>query len=387
MLKLRTVLIFVLGAASACAGNATSEQQPAPATKGATLVSARPAQAPATVDRLSGQLGRDLHALLTEAAAAGFGGAIIAEVNGEVILQAGYGYADRERGLPYTAQTVHALGSITKPFTAAAILHLAREGKLDLQAPVSRYLPGAAEPGASLTLHHLLTHTSGMVEYCGADEDEVTKAELLTGCLATPLAHPPGEKWTYSNPAFNILAAIAEEVSGEQIDDYLKSRFFLPLGLDRTGYTLPRFYLEETAKYYVEGRPAGPVPGREVDGKHWYMVGTGGIQSSAVDMYHWYLAMDGRLPFDRDFVEMMLAPRERRADRVSATYGWVRIHGQEGEPTYIGHGGSDGSYFTDFLWRPQDRVFVYFTGNNGEDEVLPLFRRVRAMATGRESQL
>lgn len=167
MLKLRTVLIFVFGAASACAGNATSEQQPTPATKGAALVSARPGQAPATVDHLSGKLGRDLHGLLTEAAAAGFGGAIIAEVNGEVILQAGYGYADRERRLPYTAQTVHALGSITKPFTATAILHLAREGKVDLQAPVSRYLPQAAEPGASLTLHQLLTHTSGWPNIAG----------------------------------------------------------------------------------------------------------------------------------------------------------------------------------------------------------------------------
>lgn len=151
----------------------------------------------------------------------------------------------------------------------------------------------------------------------------MTKAELLARCIATPLTHSPGERWAYSNLGFSVLAALVEEVSGEKIDHYLKSRFFLRLGLD---------------------------------GKHWQVAGNGGMQPSAVDMYHWYLAMDGRLPFDRELTEMMFAPRERRTERHSATYGWLRIPVEGGDAAYIGHEGSEGSFYSAFIWRPKDRI-------------------------------
>lgn len=346
-----------------------------------------PAEPLATTDVLRGELGSRIDAILREATTtSGFGGAVIVELDGELVLQSGYGYADRERSIPFRADTVHAIGSITKPFTALAVVHLAQEGKLDLAAPVSRYLPDAAAPAASATLHQLLTHTSGMAEYCADDEARVTKSDLLKRCMAAPLVNAPGQKWAYSNPVYSVLAALVEQVAGEPIDDFLKKRFFVPLGLDRTGYRLPRFSSAGIAKQYLDGHLVPETPGIEVDGQHWQLVGNGGMQSSAIDMYHWYLAMRGVLPLDRGLATAIVAPRSPRGSNASATYGWVRLHDESGRPTYIGHDGSNGVFYATFLWRPQDGAFLYLIGNSGEDEVVKVIRRVRALLTERRAQ-
>lgn len=366
--------------ASACYA---APQQPALAAPVAQ-VSSLPQEVPTRVDLLKGDLARQIDEILRAAAAAGFGGAVVVELDDQLVLQGGYGYADRERLLPFRADTVHAIGSITKPFTAVAILDLVQKGKLELDAPVGRYLPRAAEPGASLTVHQLLTHTSGMAEYCGDDDELVTKEELLTRCMAKPLVNPPGKKWSYSNPAYSVLAAVVEQIANESYDDYLKGRFFIPLGLDRTGNRLPRFSYEEIAKQYLEGKLVPPTPGRSVDGLHWQVAGNGGMQSSAIDMYHWYLAMSGDLPLDPGLSQMMLQAREQRGKNAAATYGWVLIHDDTGEPIHIGHDGSNGIFYASFFWRPKDRAFVYFIGNNGEDEVLKVLRRVRSLVSNRQ---
>lgn len=367
-------------AAAAAFGVSPQEPPPAPTVQ----VNSAPDQAPVRIDVLNGELAHQIHGILRDASTAGFGGAIVVELDGEVVLQGGYGYADREKRIPFGAETVHAIGSITKPFTALAVLDLAQQGKLDLHAPVARYLPGAAEPGASLTPHQLMTHTSGMAEYCGDDDDVVTKDQLLNRCMAMPLVNPPGENWSYSNPGYSVLAAVVEEVSQHSYDEYLKRRFLIPLGLDRTGNTLPRFSYAEIAKQYLDGRLVPPTPGRSVDGKHWQVAGNGGMQSSAIDMYHWYLAIKGDLSLDPALAQIMLVPREERMKKVAATYGFVLVQNEAGEPIYIGHDGSNGIFLASWFWRPKDRAFMYFIGNNGEDEVVQVLRKVRSLVSNRK---
>src|SRR3954471_20223168 len=105
----------------------------------------------------------------------GFGGYILIEDQGKPIFSKGYGYADREKKIPFRIDTIAQIGSITKSMTAFAILNLARQGKIDIEKPVKIYLPHAAEPAASATIHQLLTHHAGLTDHCGEDFDKLSK--------------------------------------------------------------------------------------------------------------------------------------------------------------------------------------------------------------------
>jgi CubicO group peptidase (beta-lactamase class C family) len=114
-----------------------------------------------------------------------FSGAVLIESYGQVVLDAGYGLADRERGLPFTTETIAPVGSITKQFTASAVLALHQQGLVDLDGPLKVYLPGIAEPAASLTIRDLLNHTSGVAENCpGGDFKTISLSDLLSTCAA-----------------------------------------------------------------------------------------------------------------------------------------------------------------------------------------------------------
>jgi CubicO group peptidase (beta-lactamase class C family) len=336
-------------------------------------------QVPAKVDVAQGALAAELNALFVEAAKSGFGGAVIVEQGGQVVLKGGYGFADRERSIPYTAQTVHDVGSISKPFTAAAILQLVRGGKLDLAKPVKSYLPEAAEPAASVTLHQLLTHSSGMAPYCRSDDDRVTKRELLTYCMARPLRAGAGKAWQYSNPGYSVLAAIVERVSQQPLDTYLKRRIFQPLGMTMTGYVLPQISEAQRAKSYSNDRLMKSTPGRAADGQHWQVFGNGGVQSTAEDMYRWHQALSGKLPLDPGIAEMMKSRQVTRTARAFATYGGTLTTDDSGDPNYWGHDGSDGYFYASFISRPKDRTFMYLVGNNGEDRVVAVLRQARTI--------
>lgn len=331
------------------------------------------------VDVAQGALASELNALFVQAAKSGFGGAVIVEQAGQVVLKGGYGLADRESGIPYTADTVHQVGSISKPFTSAAILQLVVNGKVDLAKPVKFYLPEAAEPAASATLHQLLTHTSGMAEYCGSDDDRVSKRELLTRCMAAPLRPGAGKTREYSNPGYSVLAAVAEQVSKQPLDSYLKDQIFRPSGMTKTGYVLPQISEAQRAKSYLNDKLMKSTPGQAADGQHWQVFGNGGVQSTAKDMYRWHRALSGKLALDSRIAEMMKSPRVRRSARAFETYGGTLLTDEAGNAVYWGHDGSDGYFYASFISRPKDGTFMYLVGNNGEDRVVAVLRQARAV--------
>ena len=154
-----------------------------------------------TAKIVHGATAAKIDAVLAAAVPSGFGGAVLVEKNGEIVLRAGYGMADREAKIPFTVDTIAQIGSITKSMTAIAILQLAEEGKLDLKAQAKTYLPGTAEPARSATLHLLLTHHAGLADTCGDDFDSVSKADLvapLHGDRASPI--PPARITTPTWP-------------------------------------------------------------------------------------------------------------------------------------------------------------------------------------------
>ena len=329
---------------------------------------------PKRVDALDGDLAQNLDIQLTQAAENGFGGAVIVEARGKIILKAGYGLADREAPVPFTADTTAQIGSITKPLTALAVLELADQGKLALSAPVGTYLPGAAQPAASATLHQLLTHHAGLADSCGDDFVRVSKADLLHRCMAMPLAHSPNQE-NYSNMGYSILAAVVEQVSGESWENYLRGHVFGPLAMSHTGFAFTGTDTRQFAAGYLNGKKQAVISDRlaELHGDDWNLRGNGGIQSSATDMERFYCGLSGRAPgISHAVVEQMIAPHERLEGDAWEGYGFAVRLDANNKAYRIGHSGSDGVFYSYFGWLPQQDVFVYIVGNNGEAAIKPI---------------
>lgn len=171
------------------------------------------------------------------------GASVVISHDGEVIHSSGYGMANLEWNQPIAPDTVFGLGSLTKPFTATAILLLERDGALSLSAPISDYLPGYNTHGATITLTHLLTHTSGIPNFVTRPgfwervaplEHDRTQLRALFESL--PLDFAPGERYSYSNSGYCLLGMVIETLSGMRYQDFIRARIFEPLGMTASGY-------------------------------------------------------------------------------------------------------------------------------------------------------
>ena len=208
------------------------------------LVMAQPISAArASATRLSPQMSRKIDADVEQAMARLQvpGAAVLILEGGRVAYVRGYGFRDKERRLPVTTKTAFEIGSITKQFTAAAILQLQAAGRLDLDRPLSDYLPDAPH-AREVTLRQLLSYTSGLHDYLDLPEDRIdelvqrpiTYKELIARVAPLPLDFKPGSRWSYSNTGYLLLGRVIEIVSGESYRDYLQRHFFGPLHLTST---------------------------------------------------------------------------------------------------------------------------------------------------------
>jgi CubicO group peptidase (beta-lactamase class C family) len=333
---------------------------------------------PATVEVREGNLASAIDGEFRTALASGVTGDVLVEQDGKIVLKAGYGWANREKKIPFTTKTISQIGSITKQFTAMALIGLWHDGKIDFSKPVKTYLPNVAEPVASLALDQILTHRSGMPEYCGDDFDPLSKAALLSKCAATPLAFPAGAKFQYSNPGFSIIAAVVEQVSGMPIDTYLKKRFFGPLSMHDAGYEFPNVPLDRFAVGYLNDKNQGIISEtmKPLHGDAWNIIGNGGIQASTDDMYRWYQALSGGTDIPKDMRDAAIAQRVPREDDIIDGYGWNMRKAPDGHTVQVSHSGSDGTFFSYFCWRPDDRTFFYMESNAGEKGATDLVKKM-----------
>jgi CubicO group peptidase (beta-lactamase class C family) len=165
---------------------------------------------------VSGDAGRALDEYLSRLERFGFTGGALAVRGKDVLLSKSYGLSDRARGARLTTDSVYNLGSITKQFTAAAILTLEMQGKLAVTDLASKYLDGVPADKAAITLHHLLTHSSGLEsDFSPTDYDPVGREEYVQRALQSTLLFTPGEGYEYSNAGYSLLAAIVERGSGQ----------------------------------------------------------------------------------------------------------------------------------------------------------------------------
>ncbi len=214
---------------------------------------------------------------------------------GKVVFAKGYGLANVELRTTATADTVFHLASVTKPFTAAAVLLLVEDGKLALDDRVSRYLDSAPEPWRDVTIRQLLAHTSGIKDHLNemnvATCEGTNPAELVSHVGRMPLNFPPGTRSSYSNTGYLVLGMVVERVAGKPFDAFLAERVFAPLGMTRTRRNSVDDIIADRASGYVLSGGAlrnspylEPTLNDNADA---------GLVSSAADLARWGAALDG----------------------------------------------------------------------------------------------
>ncbi|MDP3496044.1 MAG: serine hydrolase [Hyphomonadaceae bacterium] len=172
-----------------------------------------------------------------------FSGAVLVAKDGQPVLREGFALANRELGVPVKPETVFRLGSITKQFTAAAIMQLVEQGKIGLDDPVSKYYAAAPAAWSKITVKHLLNHRSGIPSYTGLPDFfekhaalDRTPEQVVEFTRDMPLEFEPGAKFEYNNTGYVLLGYIIEKVSGQTYADYLVAHIFTPLGMKHSGY-------------------------------------------------------------------------------------------------------------------------------------------------------
>jgi CubicO group peptidase (beta-lactamase class C family) len=234
-------------------------------------------------------LASQLDAYLTGITPFGFAGAALVAGPEGVLLRKGYGLADRAAERLNTPDTVFSLGSITKPFTAAAVIKLQSQGLLDVQDPLSKFIPDLAADKAPIRLHHLLTHTAGLINYTGMDYDPADQEQILAKIMAAKLHFEPGSEYEYSNAGYSLLAHIIEIASGQPYETYLAEQLLEPAGLQATGYTRPDWTEHSLARWYVGATDNGTP--FEKHYPSWNLLGNGDMLSTLDDLYRWHQAL------------------------------------------------------------------------------------------------
>jgi CubicO group peptidase (beta-lactamase class C family) len=302
--------------------------------------------------------------LLTEQTGRGvFSGAVLVARGDAVVLAKGYGLADRACGLPNTSQTTFRIGSITKQFTAMAIMQLQEAGALAVDDPITTYLPDFPTPerdGVAITIHHLLSHTSGIPElfrfYSPATQASwpATPHEMVYELTrAHPLDFIPGTAFSYSNTGYLVLGLIVEQAAGQPYSSYLREHIFDPIGMDATGFEAAGDARPDPAAGYLASTGT-----REVSTQTRLDIASsaGGMHSTVEDLYRWDRALaNGRL-VGRASLERIFTPV-----REGYGYGWF-IGDFAGRPS-VGHGGGIDGFVSVIVRFVEDDAVVIVLAN------------------------
>ncbi|WP_422055391.1 serine hydrolase [Sphingomonas sp.] len=288
-----------------------------------------------------------------------FMGAVLVARDGDILFDKGYGSANLEWNIPNDGATKFRLGSVTKQFTAVAILLLQERGKLTLDAPVKTYLPDAPGIWDKVTVRHLLTHSSGIPNFTNFPDYGTTKtlpathASLIARFRDKPLEFAPGAKFAYSNSGYVLLSAIVEKLSGQSYAAFVAENLFKPLGMADTGYDVHAAILPRRASGYSPG-PKGPVNADYIDMS--IPQGAGALYSTTRDLLKWQRGLYGGT---------LLKPATLAAFRTPYKDGYALGVGVQsaGGVTTIEHGGGIEGFNTSLAYDPDRKITVVVLGN------------------------
>jgi CubicO group peptidase (beta-lactamase class C family) len=314
---------------------------------------------------------------LERASAFGFSGSVLVAREDRVLLARGYGIADRKTGAACAVDTLYDLGSLSKQFTATLVLVLEQRGVFSTDDPLTDFFDDVPADKRGITLHHLLTHTSGLPRgLMTVGSRSADREEMIRAALAAPLASKPGQSHLYSNLGYEVLAAAVERAAERPFEELMREHLFAVAGLASTGFRRDgRLAAARAARGLVDATepPSGSQwasnPNRyegsgdekllATDGWYsWGLRGAGGILSTVEDLWRWELALRG---------DRVLTPASRKKlftpFKGNYAYGWYVMKDGRGEDS-IAHGGTTGNGFDVYATRvPEEDLFYTTLGN------------------------
>jgi CubicO group peptidase (beta-lactamase class C family) len=290
-------------------------------------------------------------------------GMVLAAAKGKTLYSRAFGFADRWHGVSPTENTSFRIGSLTKAFTAVAVLQLVQAGKLRLDGKIGDYLPEYPNVGRHVTLHQLLTHTSGIPnftdfpEYVEWRQLTVQPRQILEWFWDRPLEFEPGSQYRYSNSGYQVLGAIIERVSGQKYAEYLEQHVFAPAGLGHTVVGDAAGFKDRALGY--RATPTGELQlAGHVDMSVAFAAG--GIRSSAADLARWHTALSGDALLNQASRARMVQP-----DKDDYAYGWI-VQERGGLEVHSHEGGISG--FSSRVVRVPSLDLVIVVLSNTEDQ-------------------
>ncbi|MGH8854419.1 MAG: serine hydrolase domain-containing protein [Telluria sp.] len=315
------------------------------------------------------------------------GATVIVVKDGKTVLRRAYGMANTAKGVKMAPEMALRIGSITKQFTATAILLLADEGKLALADDITKYLPDYPTKGRKITIEHLLTHTSGIARFTSKPDYEtrmtqdLTVAQMIASFKDDPLDFEPGSQYRYNNSGYFLLGAIIEKVSGQPYANFIAQRIFVPLGMHDS---------------YYEGHPRskGPVaaghtrtdqgfgPARPISMSQPYAAGA--LVSTVDDLARWDAAVSsGRLLKPASWQKAFTSHRLADGKATGYGYGW-NVSTVQGAPT-VEHGGGIYGFMAHAMRLQEQKVYVAVLTNSDSGPANPavVARKAAGIAIGK----
>ncbi|MCK5462396.1 MAG: beta-lactamase family protein, partial [Bacteroidales bacterium] len=293
------------------------------------------------------------------------GGTVLVVKKGEVIYRKAFETANLELDVDMNPEYIFRIGSITKQFTACAILKLMEEGKLSLQDDITKHIKDYPTHGHTITIEHLLTHTSGIKSYTSMDNlktemrNDRTPEKLIEYFKNEPMEFAPGEKYRYNNSAYAILGYVIEILSGKTYAEYIDSVFFQPLDMRNSFYG--------STSRIINNRTAGYQKNDEVFENADFLSMTlpysaGSLLSNIDDLYIWYDAVMNDKVISKESLEKAHTTFKLNNGKPTGYgYGWF-IGNIQGSPM-IQHGGGINGYLTSSMYLPEEEVFAAVFSN------------------------
>lgn len=313
------------------------------------------------------------------------GCAVLVAKNGNIIFQKGFGKANLELDVPVIPESVFRIGSITKQFTAVAILQIVEQQKIALNDSIQKFIKNYHSKGKTITIENLLTHTSGIKPYEEIDA-KVPNAirvdfspEILIDSLdKLPLDFVPGSKYQYCNSNYFLLGKIIEEVSGLKYQTYLQEQVFSRIGLISTSYDNPEVVIKNRVSGYSsvsgEFKNAGYISMSTV-------YSAGALLSNVKDLYRWHQALNNGELLKNETWKQVISPFKLNDGKWSE-YGYGFFIKNENNVKSIGHGGAIDGFRAVEIYYPEKDLYIVLLCNSEQDNFTELFSGISQIASG-----
>ena len=315
------------------------------------------------------------------------GVSVLVSKKGNIIYHKASGMANLELGVPMQIDNVSRIGSITKQFTAVAILQLMEQGKLRLQDEITQFIPGYPTQGHKITIEHLLTHTSGILDFTGIKNNaersviDYTPVQMIDYFKDQPLRFAPGTKWEYSNSGYFLLGYIIEKITGNTYGKYLEENFFRPLGMKHSFYANDSSIIKNRATGYTFNRSNKSFENaRYISMTQPYAAGS--IQSTVEDLFIWNQAVQANKLISKETLKRAMT-RYKLTDSIETNYGYGWRLGYNLESPTAWHGGLINGSMSVATYLPKEEVFIAVLTNCDCKSPIGVAEKLAALAAGK----